>query len=236
MGTSLILHCGSQGISRESLAYIPTPEPTDTWRPVPHIDIANLIYREAEWRGYEIISEEYGVNPSGTKMFGVLRFHPDNSPKFAKCIGIRNSHDKSMAVGITAGFSVLVCDNLCFGGETTIHRKHTSGIDIEYLIHQAFDSIAGQYIRLEQNIMRLKNQPVGLNEAKLMIVEAAEQDAIPSCDILNVLNEFYSPSHPEFGEYNYWSLYNSFTETAKKYSFPRADKCYRKIGKLFGLT
>ena len=33
-----------------------------------------------------------------------------------------------------------------------------------------------------------------------------------------------------------WSLYNGFTETAKKYSPMRADHCYRSLAKLFGLT
>ncbi len=33
-----------------------------------------------------------------------------------------------------------------------------------------------------------------------------------------------------------WSLYNSFTELAKKYSPARTDQCYRGLSKLFALT
>ena len=49
-------------------------------------------------------------------MFGVMRINRTSSPDWARCIGIRNSHDQSLAVGLTAGISVCVCSNLAFGG------------------------------------------------------------------------------------------------------------------------
>ena len=67
------------------------------------------------------------------------------------------------------------------------------------------------------------------------MVRAAEMRAIPSCDILPVLDGFTRPEHEEFREPSKWSLYNSFTEIAKKYSPARADLCYRRLGSMFGL-
>ena len=64
---------------------------------------------------------------------------------------------------------------------------------------------------------------------------AAERQAIPSCDILNVWKEFKHPQHEEFSEPTRWSLLTAFTETAKKYSPARADQCYRSLTRLFGL-
>jgi len=237
---NLILHCGASKVARSDLKDITVPIRTLTYTPVPHVQIAELVAHEAQSRGYAIKSEEYGLSKTGEKMFGVLRFHPEGHPEghpeYTRALGFRNSHDKSMAVGLTAGLSVLVCDNMCFGGETTIHRKHTSGIEIESLIHDAFDKLTYQYFKLEQSVDMLKLEKLSINKAKLEIVKAAEIKAIPSCDILQVLDEFRKPRHEEFSERNKWSLYNSFTEIAKKYSSTRADQCYRRLGNMFALS
>lgn len=234
--SELLLHCGSERVSRSDLKDVLTPAPTATHKPVPHIQIAELICYEAQRRGYAIQNEEYGLNPAKTKMFGVLRFHPEGHPEYSRALGFRNSHDKSLAVGLTSGLSVLICDNLCFGGETTIHRKHTSGIEIEGLIPEAFDNLEHQFIRLERNVEGLKIQALTISSAKLMTVKAAEINAINSSDIIPILQEFRKPGHEEFRERNKWSLYNSCTEIAKKYSPARADQAYRKLGKLFELS
>ncbi len=52
------------------------------------------------------------------KMFGVL----DLETQMEGCrfsIGIRNSHDKSIRLGLTAGLRVFVCSNMAFSGEFT---------------------------------------------------------------------------------------------------------------------
>ena len=233
---NLILHCGAERVKRSDLSRIPMPIQTRSYKPVAHPHIAELIAYEAQNRNYAIASEEYGLSKDGAKMFGLFRFYHNGHPEHTRALGFRNSYDKSLAVGLTAGLSVLVCDNLCFGGETVINRKHTIGIDIEELIPQAFDSISEQFERLEKNVERLKEEYITLSSAKLAIVKAAEIKAIPSCDILQVLDEFRKPRHEEFSEHNRWSLYNSFTEIAKKYNPSRADQCYRKLGNMFALS
>ncbi len=234
--SELILHCGGAHVTRDELRAVTTPEPTPTWRPVPHHQVAELVTREAAARGYEIMAEDYGLNDSGSKLFGVLRFHPQGRPDMSRALGFRNSHDKSLALGLTVGCRVAVCDNLMFGGETTIHRKHTSGIEIEELIPHAFDKLDYQYVRLEETIEGLKLKMVTIDEARVVTVMAAEMGAVPSCDIIPVLDEFREPQHKEFRDPTMWSLHNAFTETTKKYTPMRADQCHRSLAKLFGLT
>jgi len=233
---NLILHCGAERVKRSDLSRIPMPIQTRSYKPVAHPHIAELIAYEAQNRNYAIASEEYGLSKDGAKMFGLFRFYHNGHPEHTRALGFRNSYDKSLAVGLTAGLSVLVCDNLCFGGETVINRKHTTGIDIEELIPQAFNSLSSQFERLEENVERLKEECISISSAKLSIVKAAEIKAIPSCDIIQVLDEFRKPRHEEFSEHNRWSLYNSFTEIAKKYSPSRADLCYRRLGNMFALS
>jgi hypothetical protein len=232
----LMLHCGSGHVTRDELQLVPTPAPTATWHPVAHHRIAELVRQEAIHRGYQIAGEDYGLNPSGTRLFGVLRFSQDGRPDFTRALGFRNSHDKSLALGLTAGLSVFVCDNLCFGGETVLYRRHTTRLEIEMLIVKAFDSLTGQYAQLETGVGRLRSMPVSEDDARLLVVRAAEMQAIPGSDILPVLEGFRQPPHAEFAEPNRWSLYNSFTETAKAYSPGRADQCYRILARLFQLN
>ena len=73
------------------------------------------------------------------------------------------------------------------------------------------------------------------DEARAVIVRAAEMNAINSCDIVPVFREFKQPRHAEFREPTRWSLLNAFTEYAKKYSPGRADVCHRGVTRLFGL-
>jgi hypothetical protein len=233
---SLILHCGAEHVTRDQLYSIPTPEPTATWRPVPHGQIADLVVNEATRRGMHLTGEDYGLNPTGSKLFGVLRFHPEGHPEHGRALGLRNSHDKSLCVGLTVGINVCVCDNLAFSGSSTvIQRKHTIRIDIDSLVPQAFDALEAQYEVLEMGIARLKAQWITEAEGRLTAVRAAMQGAIPSCDIVSVIQEFEEPRHLEFVDRNRWSLYNSFTEVAKKYTPARADLCYRRLGDVFGL-
>jgi len=231
----LILHCGSGHVTRDQLREVPTPDATATWHPVPHHRIAELVVQEAEHRGCRIAGEDYGLNPSGTKLFGVLKFHPDGRPDYTRALGFRNSHDKSLALGLTAGLAICVCDNLAFGGSTVLYRRHTLRIEIETLVVKAFDSLGGQYERLEGSVEVLRRTRISLDEARLLTVEAAEAGAIPGSDILPVLQGFRNPLHAEFAEPTRWSLYNSFTETAKAYSPARADTCYRTLARIFGL-
>ena len=46
-------------------------------------------------------------------------------------IGIRNSHDKSLRLGLTAGLRVFVCSNMAFSGEfTPVLAKHTKSFNL----------------------------------------------------------------------------------------------------------
>src|SRR5216684_4991561 len=64
------------------------------------------------------------------KMFGEL----DLETQMEGCrfsIGIRNSHDKSLRLGLTAGMRVFVCSNMAFSGDfTPVLAKHTKSFNL----------------------------------------------------------------------------------------------------------
>ncbi len=223
-------------VSRDEVARVDTPCSTDTWRPVPHIDVIEAVTEVVRAHDWDIEGEKFGLAREGQKMFGVMEISRSSSPEWHRCIGIRNSHDKSFAVGLSAGIVVCVCTNMAFGGTTVIKRRHTSGIDLTELIDRAVASLEDDFLTVETVAEDLKDiQLRNDDEARSCIVRAAELGVINSCDILPVYREFKKPSHEAFREPTRWSLLNAFTETVKKYSPQRVDHSYLALNRAFGL-
>lgn len=186
-------------------------------------------------QGWNITGEQYGLARDNQKLFGVMTLGHSGHPDWCRSIGIRNSHDKSLCVGITAGVNVLVCSNLAFGGTTVLQRRHTSGIDISEMVDAGIQTLVDSFLNLELVLDRLRDIHLSDNHARSIIVQIAEANAIPSCDILPVFTEFKAPRHNDFGDPSCWSLLNAITELSHKYQPARADFCHRRLTRLFGL-
>ena len=222
-------------VGRNEIATVPTPTGTTSWKPVPHMDVIDAVTEAVKAKNWSIIDEQYGLAREGQRMFGVMRINNSSSPEWSRCIGIRNSHDQSLSVGLAAGISVMCCSNLAFGGAMVLKRRHTSRIELGNLVLTAVDELEMEFLNLETVSEDLKLHEVRADEARAVIVRAAEVGAVNSCDIVPIFREFQKPRHEEFAEPTRWSLLNAFTEHAKKYSPGRADVCYRGITRLFGL-
>ena len=222
-------------VSRDEVAMTGTPCSTTTWRPVPHAEVIDAVTEVVKAHDWQILDEQYGLARDGQRLFGVLRINKSSSPEWSRCIGIRNSHDRSLSVGVAAGISVMCCSNLAFGGTMVLKRRHTSRIELDDLVVSAVDELEMEFLNLETVSEDLKLHEVGNDEARAIIVRAAEINVINSCDIVPIFREFKEPSHEEFREPTRWSLLNAFTEYAKKYSPGRADVCHRGLTRLFGL-
>ena len=231
-----LMMCDGKFVSRNEVALVPTPEASESWKPVPHIDVIEAVSEVVQAHKWQIMDENFGLARDGQKMFGVMRINKSNSSDWSRCIGLRNSHDKSFAVGLSAGISVTVCSNLAFGGTTVIKRRHTSRIELTELVDVAMTELENEFLMLETvcedlKIIYLKND----DEARSRIVRAAELGVINSSDIIPVWNEFKNPRHPEFAEPTRYSLLNAFTETIKKYTPLRVDRSYMALNNAFGL-
>ena len=126
--SGLILHCGSEATTLEQVMAVPVPQATDSWNPVAYGDAIQFLKDTARERlGLTVKSESFGLNKSGHQMFGRITLDTGDAEK-GLSIGMRQSYDKSLALGLVGGANVFVCDNLCFSGEVSVVRKHTSRI------------------------------------------------------------------------------------------------------------
>ena len=231
-----LMMCDGKFVSRDEVALVPTPAGTGSWKPVPHAEVIDAVIEVVKAHQWTILEEQFGLAREGQKMFGMMRINKSNSSDWSRCIGLRNSHDKSFAVGLSAGVSVTVCSNLAFGGTTVIKRRHTSRLELAGLVEAAIEDLENEFLILETvledlRVIYLRND----DEARSRIVRAAELGAINSCDIIPVYREFKNPRHPEFAEQNRYSLLNAFTEVIKKYTPQRADQSYIALNRCFGL-
>jgi len=230
-----LMMCEGKFVGRDEIAEVPTPKGTASWHPVPHTEVIDAVTEVVQANDWEIFDEQYGLARDGQRMFGVMRINRSSSREWSRCIGIRNSHDQSLAVGLSAGISVMVCSNLAFGGTMVLKRRHTSRILLKSLVLEAVMELETQFLTLEESAENLKDHYLRDDQARVAIVKAAEANAINSCDILPVFREFKHPRHLDFSEPTGWSLLNAFTETAKKYTPGRSDICHRTLTRLFGL-
>jgi hypothetical protein len=154
----MCVHCGGKVVDLDELDQVEIPEPTSTYMPVPHRELAeNVRDTAAELLRLPLMGETYALARNGNHMFGLQTFGAPNLGKCPDCDGsgvrndgspcatckgtgwtskqeyhlsvaFRNSYDKTMSIGLAMGFTVFICDNLALNGEIKILRKHTKGV------------------------------------------------------------------------------------------------------------
>lgn len=208
-------------IDREALASVPTPDPTDTWRPVPHSQVLDIVESRLEASGFEVLGRDLGVAKDGLRFFGTLDISAcvlnGDSGGVRLAVGVRNSHDKKFCQGMTGGTRVLVCDNLMFTGDIVVTRRHTLRA-VEEFEERVAAGVAGleALAGTEGNrVRRMMDRDLEDRDAHDFVVRAADERVIPWSHVPKVLEEWRRPSHPEFEPRNLWSLTNAFTEVAK---------------------
>ena len=235
MTGTLLLHCGAWSATRSDIVRVETPPPTRTWKPIPHSEAIDIVLDQAAGVGLEITQEQYGLSRSGDRLFGVLNFkHRTDDYGFA--VGLRNSHDKSMAYGVCAGVKILVCDNLALSGDFSLIRKHTNRSDIRRDIQEAFTTLPMKIEELCARLDTLKERSLTDDGARRILFQAAESGAIASSDMLPVWHEYLEPTFEEFRMRNEYALLMAFTEQAKKFnSAMQLERTYSKLAGVFGL-
>jgi hypothetical protein len=216
--TNLMLHCGASRVEREHVFSVPTPEPTETWHPLPHITLLNTVETALLDAGHRIVQTENALTRDGRRYFGVIQVARVNATADVTfVVGIRNSHDKSLPAGLVAGSQVFVCDNLAFCGEVSLSRKHTKFIrsELNDLVAGAVRGVEALWSKEDARIAAYKSTVIKSPKAHDIIIRAMESGVCAGAHIPQVVKEWHRPSHEAFRERTVWSLHNAFTEALK---------------------
>lgn len=225
MTGQLMVHAGGWTANRADLAAVPVPEESASYFPVPYGRFIEEMEIHVPRFGLRIDREEYALARGGQQMFGVLTCTNSHAARdYTLAIGLRNSYDRSLAVGLVVGTRVFCCDNLAFSGEVQAARKHTINVfrDLPDLIYKMLDRVASLRERMDADIAAMKAREMSDPEAHHLMVEAVRRHAVPASQLPRVLAGWERPKFMDFKPRTAWSLFNAFTEVVGSRS-PRAQ-------------
>jgi hypothetical protein len=244
LGT-LCLHRGGVRHTRDELASLPTPDPTETWKPVPHYDLVCSLVEGLGKHEIQITREEYATSGNDhARFFGVLDLVIPGlkQPDYAMALGIRGSNDRSMAIQATAGARVFVCDNLAFSGDSgtiVLRKKHTSRLDLSAVVPPAIDAYlerAGQFV---VDIEQMKSFELTESRAKELVYNAFIRERVMPLRFIPEVHRLYfddQEQREKFEARSLWSLNNAFTEIVKNLAVTPQQRAGVSIGRYFGRT
>jgi hypothetical protein len=236
--SQLLAHCGTSRMSREELRTIPTPEGSATYQPVPHHEIVEALIESLSFRRISVVRDEYAVSSDGMKMFGVLNLETT----FEGCrfsVGIRNANDKSMRLGLTVGYRVVVCDNMAFYGDfTPVLAKHTKRLSLVDVLSIGVDRIQRNFEPIKKQVETWKASLISDDVAKLVIYRAFVEDGldVPKHLAHRVHEQYFNPPFAEFAPRTMWSLSNAFTSAFKCLDPIPQFKATAKLGPFLDLA
>jgi hypothetical protein len=229
--STLIAYDGK--ITREELVGVPTPLATATHQPIPHHQIVEALVESLSFRQIGVIQEEYAVSKDGMKMFGVLDLEALLIPGCRFAIGIRNSHDKSMRLGLTIGARVLVCMNMAFYGDfQPLLAKHSKSFSLVDAISVGVDRMQRNFEPMRRQVETWRAQQLTSATAKLIIYRAFIEDELDAPKHLarRVHELYFAPEHEDFQPRTMWSLSNAFTSAFKELDPIPQFKATAKLG------
>jgi hypothetical protein len=227
MSNSTLL--GNNHVSEAEVMAVPDVAFTSTFKPWHHRDIISVVKQGVEAVGLEIVNSQYVLAQNGQRMFGVFDLSQGTS-ELSWSIGIRNSMNKSMSIGITAGTRVFVCENLCFSGEFLAFRRHTAGLDIDELAFLAYRSMRKLIPMLKafQNWhLGLRNFSLSEVDAKILLVEIMTNAVIPPSKF-NQFNGLYAKVYDD----SLWGFHEAATDvlkTSNLLTLPRKNKALNQV-------
>lgn len=208
---TLMLHAGANPIDYDGLRQIETPEATASHVPVPHHRFVDLVSHSLGYYGHEIVEQAFGVTPDGMRFFAVLTLRSPYTG-YTDVVGLRNSHDKSLPVGVSFGSHVFVCDNLAFVGDSVIKTKHTAKLKMRLpgLIGELVEPIADQREAQHRKLLTYQETALSDDDADRAIMQLYRQDIINVTRIADVLNEWERPTL-DWGDKSAFRLFNATT-------------------------
>lgn len=218
---SVLVHRGGWEATRGDLAAVPLPPETQSYVPVSHVRLIEELELHVPRFGLTVVKESFALAREGSQMFAVLSCtNGHNMTDYCLAIGVRNSYDRSLAVGIVTGSRVFCCDNLAFSGEVQAERKHTVNVfrDLPDMLYRMLGKVTVMKARQDQEIQAMKLLPLDVRAADHILVEAVRRDALPASKLPQVIQAWEKPRHEEFQERNAWSLFNAFTDVTRSRS------------------
>jgi len=196
-------------------------ERSDRWQGVQHGELVSRIFNQANYLGLNVKSHDFGVSEDSADLFGDITFAPskflgDAPNGTALELGIRHSNASRFSITFVTGLRVFICSNGIVIGEYVLRRKHTCGIELDDEIRKGLLNFMHQTKSAYSFVEGLKNTQATENRVNRLLTNIGREQILPWSHIGYVDAEYRNPSHDEFKPRTMFSLYNAFTEIAKR--------------------
>src|SRR6202050_5492649 len=174
-----MLHRGAENVDYDGLRQLQTPPATQSHVPIPHFRVVDLVKSTVGMFGHEVVAEHHGVTEDGARYFGLLSLRSTYTG-YEDTVGLRNSHDKSLPIGIAFGSRVFVCDNLAFSADHVIRRKHTVKAirEMPALLADIVRPLQDQRVSQNQRLIAYKETPLSDQLADHVILDLYRKEVI----------------------------------------------------------
>lgn len=208
-------------ITTEELRAIPTPERTRTWNPIPHYEVLDQVNRVFRDRGITVLDTRVDAINEGVQAFVTHTLDIDGNNDKSFQVGWRNSINKSLSLGFTAGNTILVCSNMVFNGEWIDFRRHTSGLEIETVYQMALEGVqlgVEKSLEFGQWMDGLREIPIRHKDPEYLFVQMLRKGIVPRSKMLDLVNG-YDEEVKRYGNVLY-TVYNTATQTFRDATLP----------------
>lgn len=236
--------------SRAALRRIALPKRTnvsDRWAGIQHGALADTVVRGVEEFGMKVTAEKWALSKNSMGLFGGVDVTIPQ-PVRAKykvpelklgtdatyALGLRHTNDGRYSLTFATGARVCICENGIMTGEFVVRRKHTTGVDLDRVVHVGIERFLQKLGELSVNEFagNLKKRELDAVKADHILMEAGRDNLLPWSHIGKVAEEYGDPTFAEFKPRTAWSLYNAFTYVAQQSG---ADRQMRMLAGLIPL-
>ena len=200
------------------LLRVPIPEQTDSYSPVAHRDVILEIQEQLDRKNLIVSNKDYRFARDGQKLIGYFDIN-NGDPDMGFRFGFKNSYDKSMSLGMTAGSSIWICSNGMMSGDIQFVRKHTGTVlsEMKEKIISTIEQLETIYIKHKADKEVMEDRPLNVFRRNEMLGNLFfTKKIISPHQASEVKREIEEPTYPEFKDDNIWGMYNKITHAFKK--------------------
>jgi len=209
--------CANHFVNPDELDRIPVAPGSETYSPVAHAVVRNHLIASLAGRGLMVKSERWALsqapkkrvedpNPDpsiydgyGSRVFGYMEVGSDGASEsdYRFAIGVRNSQDKTMALGLALGINVFICENMVLAGDIKTYRKHTSRFNIAEETERALSLVLGGMGQFSKFLEMLKQVPCPNVSFEGIVCDAIQAGIMPGTAARDMLMAWYKNEAPK---------------------------------------
>lgn len=206
--------------TKSILIATPVPKKTESYSPVPHEKVINMVLESLDKANMKIVSERYLSARNGRQGMGFLDLAGGGDEEMLIKLIWHNSYDKSMPLRAALGSNVIVCGNGMVRGDMgAFKRKHTGTVltEFEESIKRYIGEAGETFRKLIQDRERMKEIKITKRTcAELIGRMHIENDIITATQVGIMKKELETPTFNYKADGTVWQLYNHATFAMKE--------------------